>query len=298
MPESPLPAGPVLDREEYVEQAYFFRVFRERLAENLPSQEILRTIHEEILAATKLPLAIELMATEADHAGRMSSAMRSIGHYFAPFQAFVISQAEEDQTKLDMDTALLALEREAEYRAGEIDGREPSPAGLFIYQFEVISRNVLGYDEGLRAVARDPLLNAAPHGGWQEWVLRIGRNLGTVDFAEMIYQRSKQRVEDVRRRRQKEGNVEPYEPPYPVLFDARAGRIAKANFGRDPLYMFAALQRQLNYPQVPHPVRKPARPVFEPHVELRFQRLESKLLVLENEVKDDVDLSQFLPPTD
>jgi hypothetical protein len=33
--------GPVLDREEYIEQEYFFRVYRERLLENVPSQEIL-----------------------------------------------------------------------------------------------------------------------------------------------------------------------------------------------------------------------------------------------------------------
>ena len=33
--------APVLDREEYVEQAYFFRTFRERLADNLPAQDVL-----------------------------------------------------------------------------------------------------------------------------------------------------------------------------------------------------------------------------------------------------------------
>src|SRR5262249_8832173 len=33
----------ILDREEYIEQAYFFRVFRERLDENVPAQEILAT---------------------------------------------------------------------------------------------------------------------------------------------------------------------------------------------------------------------------------------------------------------
>ena len=282
---------PVLDREEYVEQAYFFRVFRERLADNLPSQEILRTVHEEILAATRLPLAIELMATEADHAGLMSSAMAALPHYFAAFQTFVVAQAERDETKLDMTTALLALEREARYRT-----ESPDPAGLFVYQFEVISRNVLGYDEGMKAIAHDPLLAASEHGeGWRDWILKIRHQLGTVDFAELIYLRSRQRVIDVENQRRAAGEESPYEPSFPVLFDARAGRIAKANRGRDPLYMFAALQRQLDYPQVPRPERKPDRPVFEPHVELRFQRLEAKLLVVENELKDDVDLSQFMP---
>ena len=53
--------GPVLDREEYIEQEYFFRVYRERLLENVPSQEILKTISEEILATTRLPMAIDFM---------------------------------------------------------------------------------------------------------------------------------------------------------------------------------------------------------------------------------------------
>ena len=284
--------GPVLDREEYVEQAYFFRVVRERLAESLPAQDVLRTVHEEILASAKLPMAIELMAAEAEHAGRMSGAMASLGHYFAPFQTFVIAQAEADETRLDMQTALLALEREAEYRAGEA-----RPAGLFIYQFEVMSRNVLGYDEGMKAIAADPLLAASEAGGaWGEWVLKMRHQLGAVDFAEMIYLRSEQRVADVRARLDREGQRgAEYEPSFAVLFDERAGRIAKANRGRDPLYMFAALQRQLDYPSVPHPKRKPARPPFEPHVELRFQRLEAKLLVVENELKETPDLSPFLP---
>ena len=294
MPQAPA----ILDREEYVEQAYFFRVVRERLAENLPAQEVLRTVHEEILASTKLPLAIELMATEAEHAGRMSGAMRSLGHYFAPFQTFVIAQAEADETKLDMQTALLALEREAEYRSGEA-----TAAGLFIYQFEVMSRNVLGYDDGMKAIAADPLLASAvdPEGrplgeAWHDWVMKLRHQLGAVDFAEMIYLRSGQRVRDVCQRLDREGgDGAGYEPSFAVLFDERAGRIAKANRGRDPLYMFAALQRQLDYPTVPHPQRKPARPPFEPHVELRFQRLEAKLLVVENELKDSPDLSAFLP---
>ena len=44
-----------------------------------------------------------------------------------------------------------------------------------------------------------------------------------------------------------------YQPPVPPVFGEREGRIARANRGRDPLYLFAALQRQLGYPQVPRP---------------------------------------------
>ena len=49
---------PVLEREEYVEQAYFFNSFRERLVDGLPAQEILSRISEELLSTTKLPLAV------------------------------------------------------------------------------------------------------------------------------------------------------------------------------------------------------------------------------------------------
>ena len=49
---------PFLDREEYIEQTHFFRVFAERLRENVPSQEILSTVQEEILSTTKLAMSL------------------------------------------------------------------------------------------------------------------------------------------------------------------------------------------------------------------------------------------------
>ena len=73
---------PILDREEYIEQAYFFRVYRERLQENVPSQEILQTIQEEILATTRLPMAIDFLRTEILHSGRISDAMHRLAPLF------------------------------------------------------------------------------------------------------------------------------------------------------------------------------------------------------------------------
>ena len=52
---------PVLDREEYIEQAYFFQAFRERLLDGLPSQDILARVGEELLSTTRLPLAISFL---------------------------------------------------------------------------------------------------------------------------------------------------------------------------------------------------------------------------------------------
>src|SRR5262245_55846113 len=97
----------ILDREEYIEQVYFFRIFRDRLASNLAAQEILDRIHEEILSTTRLPLAIQFLATELKHAGLLASGFAKLPHYFTAFQTFVVRQAEEEGQRFSMPTALL-----------------------------------------------------------------------------------------------------------------------------------------------------------------------------------------------
>src|SRR5262245_45446948 len=104
--------APVLDREEYIEQAYFFHALRERLAENQPAQDVLGRLHEEILSTTRLPLAIQFLATEMKHSGVLGSGFGRLTHYFTAFQAFVVSKAEVEGLKFSMDTALKILEGE------------------------------------------------------------------------------------------------------------------------------------------------------------------------------------------
>ena len=269
---------PVLDREEYIEQAYFFKTFLERLDEDLPSQEILMSIKEEILATTKLPLALEVLRGEMMLKGRLCEGMAHLGHYFAPFQTFVMRQSEEDRTKFDQRVALQILEREARYR-----GENGKPAGLFVYQFECISRNRLGYDKGMAAIADDPVFDA----NWREWILKARLQLGAVEFADMIYFRSEFYLEERRKL------IDPNEiASAPILFGRQEGRIAKANRGKDPLYLFAALQRQLGYPSVPR--SKSAKDLkLPPHLELRLQRVEKRIQLLEAETKGQLDLSEF-----
>ena len=269
---------PVLDREEYIEQAYFFKTFLERLDEDLPSQEILMSIKEEILATTKLPLALEVLRGEMMLKGRLCEGMAHLGHYFAPFQTFVMRQSEEDRTKFDQRVALQILEREARYR-----GENAKPAGLFVYQFECISRNRLGYDKGMAAIADDPVFDA----NWREWILKARLQLGAVEFADMIYFRSEFYLEERRKL------IDPNEiASAPILFGRQEGRIAKANRGKDPLYLFAALQRQLGYPSVPR--SKSAKDLkLPPHLELRLQRVEKRIQLLEAETKGQLDLSEF-----
>ncbi len=271
---------PVLDREEYIEQAYFFRAFRERVVDGMPAQEVLARIGEELLSTTKLPLAVGFLSTEIRTLGLMGPAMVRLAHYFAPFQAFVVSRAEEEVGRFAIEQALLILEREAKYRA---DG--PPTAGLFVYQFEAISRNRLGYGRGLEAMAGDPLYSE----DWRDYILRLQSKLGDVDFADLIYVRSAFFVEE-RRRRDPD-----YMPKFPTLFGEREGKIARANRGRDPVYLFSALQRQLNYPEVPRPKRPD-------EAEARIVLLEQRVTTLENRIKAletsanpaEIDISQVL----
>ena len=242
---------PVLDREEYIEQAYFFHAFRERVLDGMPAQDVLSRVAEEILSTTKLPFAIAFLATEIKVSGLMGPAMARIGHYFTPFQAHVVGQAELDVSRFAMDQALLILEREAKYKA---DG--PTSAGLFVYQFETLSRNRLGYGKGLEAIADDPSYSDE----WRDYILQLRARLGDVDFADLIFIRSSYHVTDRRR------THPDYQPKFPTLFGEKEGKIARANRGRDPLYLFSALQRQLGYPEVPRPQaarrgRGPDRPL-------------------------------------
>ena len=271
----------ILDREEYIEQAYFFRAFRERLENNTPSQEILAGLKEEILATTKLPLAIDFLVGEVQLNGRIGAGMARLSHYFSPFQIFILQMAEEDKTRFDFRVALEILEREAEFRGSE-DINIPA---LFVYQFECLARNRLGYDRGMLAISQDRIYPDV----WQSWIQKIRFELGTVDFADLVYLRSEQHVEDVRKRRRDPD----YTTSYPILFDRNAGRIAKANQGKDPLYMFAALQRQLGYPTVPRQKTQDKQENLHPQVEARLQRLEMRLALLEQEQQGGIDLTEF-----
>ncbi|MEM1303987.1 MAG: hypothetical protein AAGG46_03785, partial [Planctomycetota bacterium] len=180
------PIGP-LGREEYVEQAYVFATLAERLQENVPTQEALISLREEVLATTKLPMAIDFMLAELRHAGLMSMAMARLPHYFTPLQAYVVQEAEQERGRFDLRIGLQVLQCEARYRAGEFEHggsrTEPTRQGLFLFQFEAISRNRLKYDRGLEAIAADPAYDDA----WRDWVLSLRRKVGFADMADLIY---------------------------------------------------------------------------------------------------------------
>ncbi len=268
-----------LDREEYIEQAYFFRMLRERVMENMPIQDILTHIHEEILSTTRLPMAIQFLATEIKHSGLLSSGFARLPHYFTTFQSFTIQQTEDERKRFSIEIGLLILEREALYRAAT-----PTAPGLFVYQFEALSRNRLGYDDGILCMRSDPFFDE----DWKIFLDMVRRQVGVVDFADLIYVRSHFYVQDQRRQ---DAN---YEPPFAPLFGEKEGKIAKANRGRDPLYLFAALQRQLNYPEVPRPKSRDDLNTQVESLKVKIKELETRLKLVEGEQRGQVDLSEFM----
>lgn len=271
----------ILDREEYIEQAYFFRTFRERIAENIPAQEVLERLPEELLTTTRLHMAVQFLATELKHSGLLSTGLAQLKHYFTPFQTFIMQQAETEGLRFTTATALLILEREAQYKSGQ-----PTQAGLFIYQFEALCRNRLKYNDGIHALSQDPMYNDA----WRDYLVTVRKQVGIIDFADLIYAASELSVIEMRR---KDPSYEPKKAP---LFGEKEGRIAKASRGRDPLFLFAALQRQLSYPEVP---RFRPRDDAQSKLELmqnKLRELEARLKLLESETRGTVDLSQFGKP--
>lgn len=264
----------LLEKEEYIEQEFFFKTFTQRLQDGYSTQEILYGMKSELLNATNLPLAVGVLLTEVKHSGKMSLAMERMSHYFTPFQTFVMRQAEKEEGRFDFRLALKVLEREAKYRSDN-----PTPQGVFFYQFETLSRNRLGFDYGLEAISNDPIFDDR----WRRWInVILRRQIGFVDIAKLVYVRSAFY------------NLRDDEDSNLILFGEREGRIAFASQGRDPLFFFSALNRHIGYPEV---VRQKRHEELEnPEiVELRrkLELLEDKIQLLQEELKGGVNLERF-----
>ena len=305
MPDEPQtsPLAP-LGREEYIEQAHFFRALGERLVENVPAQEVLASVREEVLATTKLPLAIDFLLGELKHEGLLGPAMKLLPHYFTPFQAFIVQESENERLRFDLRVGLEILRRESEYRS-----TEPTHQGLFLYQFEVLCRNRLGYDRGLESIANDP----AFAGVWRDWISKLRRQIGMVEIADVIYVHSEyywQRQagkkaspshafsRDAERSAEVQKGIPAAEPVADaedaiILFGEREGRIALANRKKDPLFLFSSLNRQLGYPEVPRVKAVDKEQVLLPQLARRMEQLEMRLKIMEDEQRGGLDLTQF-----
>ena len=278
-----------LAREEYIEQMHLFQVLAARMRENMPAQEVLDSVREEILATTKLPMAVDFMLSELRHLGGFSTAMSRLTHYFTPFQSFVMAEAENDRQRFDLRIGLEVLAREAKYRA-----EGATRQGLFLFQLEVLSRNRMGYDAGLEAIALDPAFDEA----WRNWILTVRRQIGIVDLADLLFVRS----EFYHERKAAEGGdaggaetliAEATAQGFPPLFGRQEGRIAWANRRKDPLLLFAALHRQLAYPEAPRPGPEDPEERLLPVLARRMEQLEARLKLVEEEQRGGIKLEQF-----
>jgi hypothetical protein len=269
----------MLPPEEYIEQTHLFRTLSERLAENVPMQELLAQVKQEVLSTTRLPMAIDFLLTELRHIGMMSTAMQRLPHYFTPFQTYVMKEAEAERGRFDLRIAVEILRHEADYRA-----KSPIPQAMFMYHFECICRNRLKYDPGLGAVAADPIYDE----NWRTWINELRLRIGMVDFADMIYVRSQFNIIHLTR-----PGEPPPEPGKPILFSEKEGKIAWANRGKDPLYLFAALQRHLGYPAVPRAKRPDESINLLPLLNVQVQRLEARIKLLEDEARGGIDITKF-----
>jgi hypothetical protein len=252
------------------------------MREGTPAQELLGVLREEVLATTKLPLAIDFLAAELRLHGVFAPAFVKLSHYFTPFQAFVIAESESDRGRFDLLVGLDVLQRETAYRAAGA-----TPQGIFVYEFECLCRNRLGYDRGLEAIAGDPIFDAA----WQEWILTVRRQVGLVEFSDMVFVRSEHYWNQQARR-----TGEAAQPEKPVLFGEQEGKIALANRHKDPLLLFAALHRQLGYPEVPRPAKVDETPSILPSLTRRMERLEAHVKLLEEDLRGGIDLTKFYEP--
>ena len=264
-----------LPLEEYIEQAFFFENFRSRIEEGYSAQEFLTVIRSELLTTVQLPMAIEFLLIDLKHTGLLSSAMRRIAHYFTPFQAFVIAESEREESRFDFRIALEILAREAKYRS-----ETPPIQGLFFYQFETICRNRLGYDRGLDTLIQDSVYSD----DWKEWLTVLRKQIGFVDLSEMIFYRSEF---------YKAKNIE---ADVMTLFGEREGRIAFASRKRDPVFLFSALSRHLGYPSVPRQQRASEEEHLVPLLQRRIEHLESRLQLLEEELRGGVNLNRYYVP--
>lgn len=275
----------MLEREEYVEQAYFFEAVGRRILDQVPLQDILQQVREEILSTTNLPLAIDFLLAELKHNGVLAPAMQRLAHYFTPFQTFIMAQSEDERSRFDFRIALEVLRQEAAYRASNATAQ-----GMFLYQFETLCRNRLPYDRGLTAMAQDAYYDA----DWRPWILSIRRQLGTIDLADLIYVRSQYYV-DRRQRESQQRDMElpSKELPSTILFGSKEGKIALAHRRKDPLYLFASLQRHLGYPSVARRKVADESASLLPLLIRRVDLLEARLKLLDEDQRGGFDLTRF-----
>ncbi|MBL8888861.1 MAG: hypothetical protein JNL67_02710 [Planctomycetaceae bacterium] len=273
-----------LPSEEYVEQAHLFESLAKQVLLELelqqPLQALLQWLKQEVLATTKLPLAIDYMIAELKHVGTIGTAFTKLPHYFSTFQSYLINEAESERGRFDIWQAFRILHQDAKLRAAGT-----SPNAMFFFQFETLCRNRLSYDHGIEAMSRDFFYDPT----WSAWILTVRHKIGLVDLTDLVYVHSQNYVDNESRRLDAE-----IETPTPLLFSDKEGRIALANRHKEPLFFFSSLQRHLGIPASPQAPKPSESARVLPKVVRDLERLEVRIRLLEEEQKQKgIDLSQF-----
>jgi hypothetical protein len=121
------------------------------------------------------------------------------------------------------------------------------------------------------------------------------KQVGFLDIADLIYLRSEQQRLEKQRLQHTESDDAPLKEP---LFGVKEGRIAWANRGRDPLLLFAALHRQLGYPEVPKTDFSEKQTDLLPALMRRMERLEARLKMIDEEQRGIFDLTKLYAKPD
>jgi len=83
----------MLDREEYIEQAYFFRALRERIEESMPMQQS-RTDPRRDPVDHRLPMAFANSSRPSEAHGLLIFRIRAVAALLTSFQSFVCGRTE------------------------------------------------------------------------------------------------------------------------------------------------------------------------------------------------------------
>ncbi len=273
----------MLDREEYIEQAHFFRTLKSRIEEGIPTQDLLSSVQEEILATTKLPMALDFMAGELKMQGVFGTAMAKLPHYFTAFQSFVVGEAERVQGQFDLRLAAgnpgsrSQLSSRGSYSAGlvsvSIRVDRPQSPGLRRRS----DRDGAGSDLRRRLARMDLDRPAAS---------RLGRHCRP-DLRSQRPPPGTARATGESGRRPAAGGFVP---------DHARDVSRLANRRKDPFLLFAALHRQLGYPEVPRRQPIDQTPEIIPGLLRRVERMETRLKLLEEEQRGGIDISRFYGP--
>jgi hypothetical protein len=111
--------------------------------------------------------------------------------------------------------------------------------------------------------------------------------VGLVDLADLLFLASEEYQERLK------AAGESLEGKGPFLFGRKEGRIALGNRRKEPLFLFAALQRHLGYPAVPRPRRRDETKEVIPQLMRRMERLESRIKLMEEERRASLDITKF-----